>query len=98
MGEAPERCAPVFRQLGARQDAVRPGGGPVRGAAVPRCPAWRLGMTPPVVRIEWRPCWRIIPSRFPPIQLFERVTEPEDLDAVFELEALTNPRLRDEAG
>lgn len=55
-------------------------------------------MTPPVVRIEWRPCWRIIPSRFPPIQLFERVTEPKDLDAVFELEALTNPRLRDEAG
>lgn len=55
-------------------------------------------MTPPVSHIEWKPCWRIIPSRFPPIQLFERVTDPEDLEAIFELEALTNPRLRDEAG
>lgn len=55
-------------------------------------------MTLPVVRIEWKPCWRIIPSRFPPIQLFERVTEPDDLEAIFELEALTNPRLRDEVG
>ena len=55
-------------------------------------------MTPPVSHIEWKPCWRIIPSRFPPIQLFERVTDPDDLEAIFELEALTNPRLRDEAG
>ena len=55
-------------------------------------------MTLPVARIEWKPCWRIIPSRFPPIQLFERVTEPDDLEAVFELDALTNPRIRDEVG
>ena len=55
-------------------------------------------MTPPVVRVAWKPCWRIIPSRFPPIQLFERVADPDDLEAVFELESLTNPRLRDEAG
>lgn len=55
-------------------------------------------MTLPVAFIEWKPCWRIIPSRFPPIQLFERVTEPDDLEAIFELESLTNPRLRDEVG
>ncbi|MCY4230848.1 MAG: hypothetical protein OXF26_08240, partial [Alphaproteobacteria bacterium] len=55
-------------------------------------------MTLPVARIEWKPCWRIIPSRFPPVQLFERVTDSDDLEAVFELDALTNPRLRDEAG
>ncbi|MCY4190887.1 MAG: RES family NAD+ phosphorylase [Rhodospirillaceae bacterium] len=55
-------------------------------------------MTLPVARIEWKPCWRIIPSRFPPVQLFERVTDPDDLEAVFELDALTNPRLRNEAG
>lgn len=55
-------------------------------------------MTLPVAYVEWMPCWRIIPSRFPPIQLFERVTEPDDLEAIFELESLTNPRLRDEAG
>jgi hypothetical protein len=55
-------------------------------------------MTLPVARIDWKPCWRIIPSRFPPIQLFERVTEPDDLEAIFDLESLTNPRLRDEVG
>lgn len=55
-------------------------------------------MSLPVVEVAWKPGWRIIPSRFPPIALFERVTAPEDLDAIFELEALTNPRLRDEAG
>jgi hypothetical protein len=55
-------------------------------------------VTPPVSRIEWKPSWRIIPSRFPPISLFERVTEPDDLDAIFELEAITNPRLRNEVG
>ena len=55
-------------------------------------------MTLPISRVEWRPSWRIIPSRFPPISLFERVTEPDDLEAIFELEAMTNPRLRDEVG
>lgn len=51
-----------------------------------------------VSRISWKPSWRIIPSRFPPIQLFERVTDPADLEAVMELEGMTNPRLRDEVG
>ena len=43
-------------------------------------------MTPSVVCVEWKPCWRIVPSRFPPVQLFERVADPDDLEAVFELE------------
>ena len=55
-------------------------------------------MTPPVVSIEWKPCWQIIPSRFPPIQLIERVTDPDDLEAIFKLDALTNPGLSNEAG
>ena len=55
-------------------------------------------MSLPVVRVEWKPCWRIIPSRFPPIELFERVSDPGDLEAIYELESLTNPRLRDEVG
>jgi hypothetical protein len=52
----------------------------------------------PVTDIAWKPSWRIIPSRFPPIDLFERVTARDDLDAIVEIEALTNPRLRDEVG
>lgn len=52
----------------------------------------------PVTPVHWAPCRRIIPSRFPPIQLFERVADPADLDGVFEVEAMTNPRLREEVG
>ena len=55
-------------------------------------------MTPPLVPIAWKPCRRIVSSRFPPIQLFERVTDPQDLEAIFAVDALTNPRLRDEVG
>lgn len=49
-------------------------------------------------RVRWRQCYRIIPSRFPPVDLFERVSEPEDLAAIHALESLTNDRLRDESG
>ncbi|MCU0839224.1 MAG: RES family NAD+ phosphorylase [Rhodospirillales bacterium] len=55
-------------------------------------------MTIAVTPVAWKPAWRIIPSRFPPIPVFERVAAPEDLEAVFAVEAMTNPRLRDEAG
>ncbi len=40
----------------------------------------------------------MVPSRFPPTGLFDRVADPEDLDIVFAIEALTNDRLRDGAG
>ena len=53
---------------------------------------------PPLRRVNWKPCYRIIPSRFPPIQLFERVADPGDLEAVFAVEALTNTRIREEVG
>ena len=39
------------------------------------------------------PAWRLIPSRFPPIQAFEAVATPDDLAAVMELEGWTNDRL-----
>lgn len=55
-------------------------------------------MNIPVRRVAWKPCWRIIPSRFPPIDLFERVADAADLEAAVELESLTNPRIRDEVG
>ena len=49
-------------------------------------------------RIRWAPSYRLVPSRFPPVGLFDRVARPEDLDAVLAAEALTNDRLRDEVG
>ncbi|MEQ8662847.1 MAG: RES family NAD+ phosphorylase [Gammaproteobacteria bacterium] len=55
-------------------------------------------MNPPLARVQWMPCWRLVSSRFPPAGLFDRVSEPDDLEAVFYIESLTNDRLRDEAG
>ncbi len=55
-------------------------------------------MTIDLAHVRWRPSWRIVPSRFPPIQLFERVADPADLEAVAAIESLTNPRLREEIG
>lgn len=53
---------------------------------------------PDVCHLEWKPSYRLIPSRFPPVSLFDRVADPADLEAVFAVENLTNPRLRQEAG
>lgn len=53
---------------------------------------------PPVTRIDWRSAWRIVPSRFPPVGLFDRVAASDDLEAIAEIEGLTNPRLRVELG
>ncbi|WP_426701468.1 RES family NAD+ phosphorylase [Rhodanobacter sp. Col0626] len=53
---------------------------------------------PPVKRIRWTQAYRIVPSRFPPVGVYDRIADPADLDAVFAIEALTNPRLREEAG
>jgi RES domain len=51
-----------------------------------------------VSEVRWQPCFRVISSRFPPIHLFERVASAEDWEALYWLESLTNPRLRDEVG
>ena len=42
--------------------------------------------------------YRVILSRYPQIDLFERVSSPEDWEVLFAVESLTNPRLRDEVG
>jgi hypothetical protein len=48
--------------------------------------------------VRWSPSYRVIPTRYPPIQLFEEVADPDQLDDVFLIESLTNTRLRDEVG
>lgn len=47
---------------------------------------------------EWAPAFRIVPTRFPSVNLFDRVAGPEDFEALYALEAMTNDRLRDELG
>lgn len=53
---------------------------------------------PPIKRIRWSHAYRIVPSRFPPVGVFDRIADPADIEAVFAIEAMTNPRLREEAG
>lgn len=50
------------------------------------------------VRTRWMGARRIIPSRHPPIDLYEQVSDPADLDAVFYIEGLTDERVREERG
>lgn len=38
-------------------------------------------------------CYRIIPSKYPTVDLFDDVADAGDFDALHELQALTNPRL-----
>ena len=54
--------------------------------------------SPPLKHIRWTHAYRIVPSRFPPVGIFDRIADPRDIDAVFAIEAMTNPRLRQEAG
>ena len=48
--------------------------------------------------VKLAPCHRIVASRLPTIHLFERVSEPADWEALYALESLTNPRIRNEVG
>jgi hypothetical protein len=51
-----------------------------------------------LARIRWPQAYRIINARYPPIDVFERVADPADWDALYAIEQLTNPRVRDEWG
>ncbi|MDX2347055.1 MAG: RES family NAD+ phosphorylase [Legionella sp.] len=41
---------------------------------------------------------RLVPSKFPPVLLFDWAESPEELEAIAALEGLTNPRLKTELG
>ena len=51
-----------------------------------------------VCELAWLPCHRLVASRFPTVGLYDAIAQPEDLDVIFAVEALTNPRLRQELG
>ena len=48
--------------------------------------------------VKFTPCHRVVASRMPTIHLFERVADPADWDALYKLESMTNPRIRNEIG
>lgn len=49
-------------------------------------------------RVRWQPGYRIVPTRYPTIYLFDRIAHPDDFDALYALESMTNDRVRDEVG
>jgi hypothetical protein len=51
-----------------------------------------------VRRVRWPQACRIVPTRYPAINLFDRVAGADDFDALYALEAMTNERLRDDLG
>lgn len=51
-----------------------------------------------VRRIRWAQACRIVPTRHPSVYLFDRVAGPEDFEALYALESMTNDRVRDEVG
>ena len=53
---------------------------------------------PPISEIQWERTCRLVPSRYPTIGVFDRVSSPHDLPELFELEGWTNDRLSNELG
>jgi len=55
-------------------------------------------LTPPLAHIARRGTYRLIPSRYPSVGIFDAVASAEDLEAIFELEGWTNDRISNELG
>lgn len=48
--------------------------------------------------VRWQPCFRVIASKYPAVSVYDRIADAKNFEALLELEALTNPRAREEAG
>ncbi|MEO8077453.1 MAG: RES family NAD+ phosphorylase [Acidobacteriota bacterium] len=55
-------------------------------------------MSVPEALVRWKGASRMVPSRYPVVGLLDRVADPADLDALFELESWTNDRISAEVG
>src|SRR2546426_5747371 len=53
---------------------------------------------PTETRVQWADTSRLVPSRYPPVGILDRVASPEDLPSIFELESWTNDRISTELG
>ncbi len=63
-----------------------------------RSVADKMAKLPELVDLNGQKQFRIIPSHFPPINFFENIVDPSEMEMLFEIESLTNDRLRQEAG
>lgn len=56
-------------------------------------------MPPPLSDVRWNKTYRLINSCFPPCDIWEDIIEdPEDWEMAYEIEAMSNPRIRQEIG
>lgn len=51
-----------------------------------------------VALLDWNPSYRVVASKYPMVSVYDRIADTRNFQAVLEIEALTNPRLREEAG
>jgi hypothetical protein len=49
-------------------------------------------------KFAWHPAYRIVPTRYPSIYIYDRVADAAEFEALYALEAMTNDRIRDESG
>ncbi len=59
---------------------------------------WLSSSLPKQIYLTDQVQYRIIPSVYPPINFFEDLVDPEEMETLWEIESLTNERLRQEAG
>ncbi len=55
-------------------------------------------MATPHVRARLDPTLRLVASRYPNVSVYDRIVDTPNFAALLEFEALTNPRIREEAG
>ena len=52
----------------------------------------------PVRPAEQRQAFRLVNSKFPPIALFDDVADADEFETLYQIQAMTNPRLQNETG
>lgn len=57
-----------------------------------------MSLRPTLVEPNWPKIYRLIPSKFPPIDLFEDLVDAKDFEQLCSIEMLTNPRLKEQLG
>jgi hypothetical protein len=51
-----------------------------------------------VSELDWNPSYRLVGSKYPTVSVYDRISNARNFQSLLEVEALTNPRLREEAG
>jgi hypothetical protein len=51
-----------------------------------------------VTALDWKRSYRVVSSKYPVVSVYDRIADARNFQAILEVEALTNPRVREEAG